>query len=46
MIIPCIHQGEKTLMKIKYLGKPKELSACGDCVAVIESSSICKVIAR
>ena len=43
-MIPCVHEGEKTQMKIKYFGNPKELNACGDCVDVIESSSICEVI--
>lgn len=43
-MIPCIHQGEKTKMKIKFQGKSKDVNACGDCVNVIKSSSICEVI--
>ncbi len=44
MMISCIHNGEKTKMKIKFLGKPKNVNACGDCVDVIKSSSICEVV--
>jgi len=44
MIIPCIHDGEKKELTIKYLGKPKKVLACPTCVSVIEESSICEVI--
>jgi len=43
-VIFCIHEGEKTIMNIKYDGKPKIINACGDCVNVVKSSSICEVI--
>lgn len=43
-MIPCIHQGEKTQMKIKFLGKLQDVNACDDCVSVIKSSIICEVL--
>lgn len=42
--IPCIHAGEKILLKIKYNGNPKTVNVCTDCVNVIKSSKICEVI--
>lgn len=43
-MIPCIHDGKKTKLKIKFLGRTKELNACSDCMNVIKSSDICEVM--
>lgn len=43
-MIPCIHDGEKTKISIKYQGEEKNLEACPDCVKVIKSSNICEVL--
>jgi len=44
-MIPCIHDGKKIKLRIKFLGKTKELEACSDCVNVIKSSGTCEVMA-
>jgi len=44
MTISCIHPGKKTILAILYMGKPKNLSACVECVIVITSSDLCEVI--
>lgn len=44
-MIPCIHKGNKTIMKILFLGKPKEVAACADCENMIkESQQACKIL--
>ncbi len=43
-VMSCIHNGDKTLIKIKYNGNPKTLQACPDCENIINSSKICEVI--
>jgi len=44
MIIPCVHEGKKTKLKIKYLGEEKTVSACPACVTIIKESSVCEMI--
>ena len=44
-MIPCIHKEDnKTSMTIKFSGKQKQVSACGECVNVIESSELVEVL--
>ena len=43
-MIPCIHDGEKTEITIKYDGQQQNLEACPDCIGIIESSNICEVM--
>lgn len=44
-MIPCIHDGKKTIMNILFLGKSKEIDACTDCEGIIRSSeSVCEVV--
>lgn len=45
-IIRCIHKGEKTRIKVAYEDVEKVLSACTDCIEIIEGSNICKILER
>jgi len=43
-IIPCIHNDTKIILQVEYDGIEKTLSACSNCIDMIESSSICKIV--
>jgi len=43
-IIRCIHEGIKTRIMVEYNGIEKTLSACPDCMDVIEVSNRCKIL--
>lgn len=43
-MIPCIHEGEKRIMKILFLGKQKDIEACNECEILINASSLCEVV--
>ena len=40
----CIHDGKKTRIRVEYLGVEQTLSACTDCMEVIEVSNSCKIL--
>ena len=44
MIILCVHEGKKKLLRIKFKGKEKEVEACPECQDVIKSSSLGEVL--
>jgi len=44
MIIPCVHEGKKKFLRIKFKGKKMEVEACPECEDIIKSSSLCEVL--
>ncbi len=44
MIIPCVHEGKKKVLRIKFMGKKMEVEACPECQDIIKSSSLCEVL--
>ena len=43
-IIRCIHEGKKTRIRVEYTGIEQTLSACHDCMDIIEGSNRCKIL--
>jgi len=43
-IIPCIHNGTKTVIQVEYDGIKKTLNSCNNCIEIVKLSSICDIV--